>query len=130
VGKAQRCDGIRGVAAVTRAETRRLRDDARAAGAVRYFTGLACARGHIAERFVSDASCTECSRLDAAAERDRAHVKRRGVAKTRAAAIAAGVTHFRGRPCKRGHHGKRRVATGACVECEAAARHAASRVPA
>jgi 5-methylcytosine-specific restriction endonuclease McrA len=38
---------------------------------VRYFTGLACSRGHIAERRVSDHGCVECSRLKAASSKER-----------------------------------------------------------
>jgi hypothetical protein len=35
--------------------------DAKAAGLKRYFTGKPCKRGHVAERFVSSADCTECN---------------------------------------------------------------------
>lgn len=37
-------------------------EQARASGSVRYFTGKACARGHIAERYVADRSCLLCSK--------------------------------------------------------------------
>jgi hypothetical protein len=36
------------------------RDQAKAAGLKRFFTGEPCKRGHVAERFVSDRSCVEC----------------------------------------------------------------------
>lgn len=36
------------------------RQAAIAAGATRYYTGKACKRGHIAERFVSSGGCTAC----------------------------------------------------------------------
>jgi hypothetical protein len=37
------------------------RKDAKLAGLKRYFTGEACPRGHVAERFVSTCSCTACN---------------------------------------------------------------------
>jgi hypothetical protein len=37
------------------------RAEAKAAGLKRYFTGTPCKRGHIAERFVNDRACTQCS---------------------------------------------------------------------
>ena len=33
-----------------------------AVGATRYFTGVSCPRGHLAERFVSTRACCECAR--------------------------------------------------------------------
>jgi hypothetical protein len=38
------------------------RDEARAQGLKRFFTGKPCKRGHLAERFVVDAKCVECDR--------------------------------------------------------------------
>lgn len=38
------------------------RAQARAAGAVRYFTGKPCVHGHVAERFTSVGTCCACSR--------------------------------------------------------------------
>ena len=38
------------------------RDDAAAAGFKRYFTGVPCRRGHIAQRYVSTTSCVDCLR--------------------------------------------------------------------
>jgi 5-methylcytosine-specific restriction endonuclease McrA len=35
---------------------------AKAAGLIRYFTGKACKRGHVAERFVGNRECVECGR--------------------------------------------------------------------
>src|SRR5262245_40750396 len=43
---------------------------AKAAGAKRFFTGLPCVHGHVAERLVSSANCAEC-----AAERQRVYRK-------------------------------------------------------
>ena len=36
------------------------RDEAQAAGLVRYYTGQPCKRGHLAERFVSNGGCVLC----------------------------------------------------------------------
>jgi hypothetical protein len=38
------------------------RDEARALGLKRYFTGEPCKHGHIAERYVSSGLCSECGR--------------------------------------------------------------------
>jgi 5-methylcytosine-specific restriction endonuclease McrA len=38
-------------------------EEARAKGLLRYFTGLSCKRGHIAERFTLSNTCVECDRL-------------------------------------------------------------------
>jgi hypothetical protein len=43
--------------------------DAKSSGKTRYFTGLPCANGHIAERLVSSRSCCECIRIRLAAYR-------------------------------------------------------------
>jgi len=58
------------------------RDEARALGLKRYFTGAPCKRGHVAERYVSSCRCMECDRvlalewrvanLEKARERERA----------------------------------------------------------
>jgi 5-methylcytosine-specific restriction endonuclease McrA len=37
------------------------RAKAQARGLKRYFTGRGCKRGHVAERFISDCSCSECN---------------------------------------------------------------------
>lgn len=42
---------------------------AKAQGLTRYFTGVTCRRGHVAERKVSDRDCVECVRLRSAQER-------------------------------------------------------------
>jgi hypothetical protein len=36
------------------------RKDAKACGLTRYYTGLPCPNGHVAERFVSGWTCTAC----------------------------------------------------------------------
>lgn len=45
-------------------------EEARASGASRYFTGLPCKHGHIAERKVCDRACTECDRLRSAERKE------------------------------------------------------------
>nr|DAV46134.1 MAG TPA: HNH/ENDO VII superfamily nuclease [Caudoviricetes sp.] len=40
------------------------RKDAQALGLVRYYTGMPCKHGHIAERKVSDRKCIDCANLD------------------------------------------------------------------
>lgn len=37
------------------------RDEARAAGAIRYFTGQPCKHGHMAERYVTNTTCVTCA---------------------------------------------------------------------
>ena len=46
------------------------RNEARQSGSKRYFTGIPCKRGHIAERTTGDAACVECSRLRSSAARE------------------------------------------------------------
>jgi hypothetical protein len=57
------------------------RDEAKALGLKRYFTGVPCKRGHIAERSVRSGRCLECSRARtarwAAANPERVREKRR-----------------------------------------------------
>lgn len=45
------------------------RNDARAQGLTRFFTGTACASGHVSERYVSNGSCIECLRPNASVQR-------------------------------------------------------------
>lgn len=47
------------------------RNEAKAAGLKRYFTGNPCSRGHICERFVSTHSCVECVQLHKAEYRSK-----------------------------------------------------------
>lgn len=43
------------------------RQEAQAKGLTRYFTGLPCKRGHVAERFVSTRACAGCLAVHSAA---------------------------------------------------------------
>mgnify|MGYP002480306686 CR=1 FL=1 len=45
----------------------RSRKEAKELGRTRFFTGVPCKRGHVAERVVSNGACIECQRLHAAA---------------------------------------------------------------
>lgn len=47
------------------------RDDAASAGLKRFFTGVPCKFGHIAERYVSGGRCVECMRIKNSQYRDR-----------------------------------------------------------
>jgi hypothetical protein len=48
------------------------REDARQIGLKRFFTGLACGRGHVVERLVSDGHCVACKKL----RDEKRHAKR------------------------------------------------------
>ncbi|MEX2126586.1 MAG: hypothetical protein WD795_22010 [Woeseia sp.] len=97
------------------------RDDARAAGAMYFYTGKACIHGHVAERYVSgDGGCVECCRESGRkyqaenleAERERSRKKsqkyraanleaererqRKSARKRRVKLRAAGICYFAG----------------------------------
>lgn len=115
---------------------------AKEAGASRYFTGIACSRGHVAERYVSNRLCVECSNLrnrslrtfsrqELQEERKRrlsAHFEAIEVASNNAHVVPEVISmteakrqgiqrYFTGKPCKRGHISVRYVKTRTCVEC-------------
>jgi hypothetical protein len=52
------------------------RVEAKALGLKTFFTGKACRRGHIAERYVSSPSCVECKKDDAASFYEQNREKR------------------------------------------------------
>jgi 5-methylcytosine-specific restriction endonuclease McrA len=52
------------------------RDDARAKGLVLFYTGIACRRGHICERYVSGYTCVMCTKLPLYKEKVKAHDKK------------------------------------------------------
>ena len=54
------------------------RQEALAAGAARYFTGLRCRNGHVAERYVASKTCCECA--NAAANKAKAKDRKKYVA--------------------------------------------------
>jgi hypothetical protein len=47
------------------------REDAKASGLKRYFTGSPCKRGHVAERYTADQSCCQCKEEDRATNREK-----------------------------------------------------------
>lgn len=48
------------------------RAEAKARGLKRYFTGVPCKRGHVAERYVNKSTCAECDRIRKPKDPDRA----------------------------------------------------------
>lgn len=107
------------------------RDDARAAGFVRYFTGEPCMRGHTAERLVTNTRCVQCHREKARESRSKnpsalEQVKARELAAdtvgknliSRTDAARSGLTrYFTGLPCARGHIAERLVCDYSCMAC-------------
>jgi hypothetical protein len=49
--------------------------DAQASGLTKYFTGVACKRGHMTERRTSSSDCVECSKIRQQTEQNRQHKK-------------------------------------------------------
>lgn len=49
--------------------------EAKAAGLKRYFTGLACCHGHVADRYVSNSRCSECALINSNIYRAENHEK-------------------------------------------------------
>ena len=110
------------------------KQEAKAKGLRRYYTGVPCHKGHFSERNVSTGQCVQCLR--------EYHIEktRGGAAITRihsvetaklvvapelhdkiilkADAIAQGlVRYFTGLPCQNGHIDERKVSSGDCLEC-------------
>lgn len=98
------------------------RQDAKAQGLKRYFTGVACANGHVAERRVSDGKCCGCD-ISKKSRQRRARgapirmVLGRDVGARRSAAEAGQTRYFTGIPCPKGHVAERMTNGGHCVEC-------------
>ena len=84
---------------------------ARQQGHSTYFTGLPCARGHVAGRFTKGHVCIECKRQD----RDKLVWN-----PARLAAKVAGERFYTaGRSCERGHEPIRYVSIDQCRACQA-----------
>lgn len=111
------------------------RQDAKAQGLKRYFTGVACANGHVAERRVSDGKCPECVANRKAKQRRAKGVPVRSVRKVvvemqkstersrirylREQAASQGLKrYFTGVACANGHTNGRYVGSGKCVGCD------------
>lgn len=113
------------------------REDALARGLVRFFTGVACTRGHVCERNAKAGYCCECNANNTRAHEStpegraaknagqRAYYARLGkphvpkAVSPRAEAIAKGLPWYAtGVPCKRGHLSERNTKTSSCRECD------------
>lgn len=86
----------------------RSRAEALASGALHYYTGRSCCRGHKAARWASSGNCLACLK-----ER---HPRRRSTAEKRKR--LDDNTYTTGRPCIRGHLAPRRFSNGNCLECD------------
>lgn len=111
------------------------REQARSAGMTRYFTGVPCMRGHIAERHVSNTRCVECHREKASQARAlNPTTKARVDHRASVAAASSGITgkklvsrreakdsgltrYFTGIPCANGHVSERLTCDHSCVAC-------------
>jgi hypothetical protein len=110
------------------------REEAGAAGYKRYFTGVPCMRGHVAERLVTNTRCVQCHREKAKVQRaadPRLAARLEAAASaaiaagknllSRQEAIALGARHFfTGVACIRGHISERLVSDHSCKECNRA----------
>lgn len=86
------------------------RENARALGLQRYFTGKPCRHGHVAERYVSTRICVGCS---------DARWKSRQQVIAKPARLSGKKQYFTGRPCPNGHVSPRYVSSRRCITCAA-----------
>lgn len=99
------------------------RDDAKAAGLKRYFTGEPCRNGHVAERLVSAGKCVDCDK----AKKEKKRRAAGAVSKPQGSCSAPGLRrdaarrgstrYFTGIACSHGHVADRLVSSGHCVTC-------------
>ncbi|MCS0631653.1 hypothetical protein NX786_20205 [Telluria mixta] len=119
------------------------RQNAAALGLTRYFSGLPCPYGHVAQRRVIGNRCVECHRLAARRHRAESDPSRDGQrvilvpvplttewptvtqlellfeVESHKSAMANGRTrYFSGKPCPFGHVDQRNVANQRCVACQ------------
>lgn len=117
---------------------------AAARGLKRFFTGIPCARGHLAERKLIGRHCVECHKENAKKSRSMCgsgsciRNKNNGVISVKVvdqwpslesltsifkiesqkdAILSGSKRFFTGLPCKHGHIDQRAVASGACLAC-------------
>lgn len=94
------------------------RKEARLLGLKRFFTGVPCPRGHVADRGVVNGTCTECI---SEKNRERAARNKLLLGDTRSPreiAVANGYTnYFTGKPCGNGHIDERRTSDAKCRSC-------------
>lgn len=105
------------------------RQEARAARLTRYYTGLPCKYGHVAQRFAGSSACVVCVRayrkqflLDKKAGKRIVSprptpINIEGIV-SRLEAKSLGLTrYFTGISCKHGHLSERLVSNSTCIEC-------------
>lgn len=93
------------------------RSDAREKGLRFFCTGRPCKNGHLAERTVSEGKCFDCVKIGWEKVRRRKGMKPFQPNEARRAAKAAGENIYIGKPCKKGHAGKRWTHNSVCFEC-------------
>ncbi len=108
------------------------RQAAKDAGAVRFFNGIPCPRGHVGDRFTSSGTCAQClldrkqtperkARDAARAARAEGAEERRAASiwpASRAAARQIGAKrYFSGVACGRGHVAERLTSSNGCFAC-------------
>lgn len=103
------------------------RDDARAAGRKRFYTGVPCKYGHVDERLVSNGGCATCLRISKQKMPEQPEVRaamethsalRAVTVKAKKAAVDAGLSTFvRIVPCSACGDTERYAANGHCVTC-------------
>lgn len=98
------------------------REEAKARGLSRYYTGKTCANGHCVERRTCDGKCVGCHD----ARKARYETKLRSAAKDQRhdsgkfffrEAKSLGLPVYTGKPCSHNHPPLRRTSTGECVVC-------------
>jgi len=82
-----------------------------------YFTGKACLRGHLTERYCSTGGCVGCERA-----RSRSATPLPKVFTPRQIAIKEKHKTYLGHVCEFNHSGKRFTTSSACVECNSTKR--------
>jgi|SRR5690349_10328282 len=96
------------------------RKEAKVQGLKHYFTGVACKRGHVNERYVSTGNCVDCLSIVKIGRIPVRKLKKADtIFITRAEAISLGFDKYQtGLPCAHNHLSERYVSTGTCVECQ------------
>lgn len=95
------------------------KQEARAKGAMFYFTGKPCSNGHIAQRYTSVGVCLACTKdIHAKLRADTAVRKAaRPLSPREQAQVDGSKRYDTGQPCRDGHRSERITLNGACIEC-------------
>ncbi len=105
------------------------RAEAKAAGQTRFFSGVPCCNGHLAQRLTCNRKCAICANLTGVGWYKRKRARPRSVTDqiviiysgpivTWADAKAQGLRrYFTGKPCKYGHLAQRTFPKCTCIEC-------------